>query len=285
MPPRARPLVTRLELPTTTTETQIPGPSRSKPQPPIPDSPTPLTTPDLLTATTPISPNTLYKEYRATTPPSFHMATTNIFTTPPTLEDVNAAIDDVKVSNSIASLDTLARIDNAAKSTGHPLHTKSDAARSAVYLAFAFLCVDLGCSERTNYPGTKDGVKFALVAGEIKAQCTIRQFCAYYAPVVFDGLVRRGRAPANWARKGYTEDTKYAAFDFFHGVTHPNSLQPANGLIRQPTNAELAIQQTNAAVHIVRARRQAASTNVELTGGTYQDNSGVKLLPAPSTHS
>ena len=73
----------------------------------------------------------------------------------------------------------------------------------------------------------------ALAAQFDRINITPRQFCMYFAKVVWNILLD-SNIPANWAKLGYQEDTKFAAFDFFDGVTNPASLQPADGLIRQP---------------------------------------------------
>nr|QKY59641.1 coat protein [Pepino mosaic virus] len=80
----------------------------------------------------------------------------------------------------------------------------------------------------------------ALAAQFDRINITPRQFCMYFAKVVWNILLDSNIPPANWAKLGYQEDTKFAAFDFFDGVTNPASLQPADGLIRQPNEKELA---------------------------------------------
>nr|CAJ34729.1 coat protein [Pepino mosaic virus] len=79
-----------------------------------------------------------------------------------------------------------------------------------------------------------------LAAQFDRINITPRQFCMYFAKVVWNILLDSNIPPANWAKLGYQEDTKFAAFDFFDGVTNPASLQPADGLIRQPNEKELA---------------------------------------------
>jgi len=86
---------------------------------------------------------------------------------------------------------------------------------------------DVGTSANTNYDVTFTEAESFISAGSltmdaiamiIKRHCTLRQFAAYYAPLYWNWADKRGEPPANWARKGGTEDTKYACFDFFFGV-------------------------------------------------------------------
>nr|AXB54637.1 CP [Pepino mosaic virus] len=80
----------------------------------------------------------------------------------------------------------------------------------------------------------------ALAAQFDRINITPRQFCMYFAKVVWNILLDSNIPPADWAKLGYQKDTKFAAFDFFDGVTNPASLQPADGLIRQTNEKELA---------------------------------------------
>nr|CDF28230.1 coat protein [Pepino mosaic virus] len=105
----------------------------------------------------------------------------------------------------------------------------------------------------------------ALAAQFDRINITPRQFCMYFAKVVWNILLDSNIPPANWAKLGYQEDTKFAAFDFFDGVTNPASLQPADGLIRQPNEKELAAH--SVAKYGALARQKISSGNYITTLG------------------
>jgi hypothetical protein len=150
---------------------------------------------------------------------------------------------------------------------------------------FLILAGDIGTSSKTVYPGsTSDGkTAFGLVASVIKNTCTVRQFCSYYAKLVYVWY-KANRPPANWARKGYTDEAKYAAFDFFDGVVHPAALSPASG-DPAPSVPEIIANQANRRVVIFRSNQATGgtvSTLVELTGGRASTTGTVRLaLPPP----
>lgn len=91
---------------------------------------------------------------------------------------------------------------------------------------------DVGTSRFTHY-GVNLSDNLYVAAGPIsmddvtaiiKQVCTLRQFAAYFAPVYWNWSNRKEEPPANWARKGGTEDTKFACFDFFFGVLNSASI-------------------------------------------------------------
>nr|ABF74754.1 coat protein [Paris polyphylla virus X] len=138
-------------------------------------------------------------------------------------------------------------------------------------LARAF--ADIGASSKSELNGDTPalaGLSRRKLAQSIRAICSIRQFCMYFASIVWNILIDTGTPPASWVRLGYTEETRFAAFDFFEGVGHPAALMPAEGLIREPSALERTAHATNKRVALHRdraARGNAVSDAVEITQG------------------
>ncbi|WEQ03313.1 coat protein [Sclerotinia sclerotiorum alphaflexivirus 1] len=145
-------------------------------------------------------------------------------------------------------------------------------------LEFVMLCVDQGSSSATHYAGTIAGVEAHTdvneIARHIKQVCSLRKLCMYYAKYAFHLCVVHNRPPANWQRKGFTDSTKYAAFDFFNGVTNGAALNPPGGMVRQPTAEEITAHALNAHLLIARSRQNdIISTAAEITGMRTQASS------------
>uniref|UniRef100_A0AAU7L313 Capsid protein n=1 Tax=Hibiscus chlorotic speck associated virus 3 TaxID=3143944 RepID=A0AAU7L313_9VIRU len=142
-------------------------------------------------------------------------------------------------------------------------------------LEIAIHCADSGASPKTQLKGVSkfaSGRCFEDLLGVIRDVCTLRSFCAYYAKYVWNIMLSNQQAPSNYIKKGFKEDTKYAAFDFFHGVKSRASKDPPSGLVREPSLAEIIASRTNSMVLISRTtefRDTNASTEVEITGGRF----------------
>lgn len=160
----------------------------------------------------------------------------------------------------------------------------SDAQKNDVLFAFALACADQGASNETNIQGTYRGVNFADIKTAILRHgngTTLRQWCRYFAKVVWNEFVTTDRDPANWAQKGFTNTTKKAAWDFFDGVGRPDVLQVA--LHRAPTNDELTVYNANTVALIDRNLRQryqegVSSTLAEFTRGQTRASAPRGLL-------
>ncbi|UTQ50735.1 MAG: coat protein [Plant associated potexvirus 1] len=144
-------------------------------------------------------------------------------------------------------------------------------------------CADVGSTKAVVLVGhcAPLGETRAEIARIIRLHCTLRQFCMFYARVVWNMLLKERLAPAGWMRSNYVEADRYAAFDFFTGVLNSASLQVP--LIRDPTPSEILAHNTNARVAIYRSRidqSQKATTAVEITGGTAR-SAPLLLLPPP----
>nr|UCR98131.1 coat protein [Apple stem pitting virus] len=141
-----------------------------------------------------------------------------------------------------------------------------------VYLARH--CADVGASDKSTLLGTFPGSNITLeeVGTMIKQTegCTLRQYCAFYAKHVWNLMLQTQSPPANWVGKEFKFETRYAAFDFFFGVESTASLEPADGLIRLPTQAERVANATSKEIQMYRIRSMEGTQAVnfgEVTGG------------------
>nr|UCR98051.1 coat protein [Apple stem pitting virus] len=141
-----------------------------------------------------------------------------------------------------------------------------------VYLARH--CADVGASDKSTLLGTFPGSNITLeeVGTMIKQTegCTLRQYCAFYAKHVWNLMLQTQSPPANWVGKEFKFETRYAAFDFFFGVESTAALEPADGLIRLPTQAERVANATSKEIQMYRIRSMEGTQAVnfgEVTGG------------------
>nr|UCR98221.1 coat protein [Apple stem pitting virus] len=141
-----------------------------------------------------------------------------------------------------------------------------------VYLARH--CADVGASDKSTLLGTFPGSDITLeeVGTMVKQTegCTLRQYCAFYAKHVWNLMLQTQSPPANWVGKEFKFETRYAAFDFFFGVESTASLEPADGLIRLPTQAERVANATSKEIQMYRIRSMEGTQAVnfgEVTGG------------------
>nr|ALM89047.1 coat protein [Apple stem pitting virus] len=125
-----------------------------------------------------------------------------------------------------------------------------------VYLARH--CADVGASDKSTLLGTFPGSDITVeeVGTMIKQTegCTLRQYCAFYAKQVWNLMLQTQSPPANWVGKEFKFETRYAAFDFFFGVESTAALEPADGLIRLPTQAERVANATSKEIQMYRIR-------------------------------
>jgi hypothetical protein len=197
-------------------------------------------------------------------------------------------------SNSVAPRETISAIDTAASAPNRPLNGLDLQTRSRAYLALAISAAHNGSSDKIKFPGNlaipaPDNNPAPVVRADdlvrlIRKHCTLRQFCMFYAKLVWNSLLLSDEPPANWARRGHAHGTRFAAFDFFDGVTHPSALDPEDGLIRDPTHDELIAHQAARSVSIFRdlaKRGSASNTQVEFTGGRAPGTPATLRLPPP----
>lgn len=147
-----------------------------------------------------------------------------------------------------------------------------------IALDIAIQCMHNGSSRFTRLKGMCPlwpVMPRAGVCGIIQQVCTLRQFCMYYAKIVWVYMIENEEPPSSWAHHGYNYNERYAAFDFFQGVLNRAALQPV-AMTREPTPAEIQANKANGAVAIndaVRAMGIKSSSDVRITGGN------IGLLP------
>lgn len=180
-----------------------------------------------------------------------------------TLRGLECIILDVKV----ATPEQLDQISRLWQSAGAPA-----GAVGQIALDIAIQCVHNGSSRLTRLPGFCPNWPQMLRVGAtsmIQRVCTLRQFCMFYAKVVWSYLIENDIPPSSWAQQGYRHSERFAAFDFFLGVLNGAAMQPLS-MTRQPTDAEIQANKANGAVSIedsVRATGIKASSDVRITGG------------------
>nr|ALJ33094.1 coat protein [Potato virus X] len=191
----------------------------------------------------------------------------------------------IVASNAVATNEDLSKIEAIWKDMKVPTDTMAQAAWDLVRH-----CADVGSSAQTEMIDTgpySNGISRARLAAAIKEVCTLRQFCMKYAPVVWNWMLTNNSPPANWQAQGFKPEHKFAAFDFFNGVTNPAAIMPKEGVIRPPSEGEMNAAQTAAFVKITKARAQsndfasldAAVTRGRITGTTTAE--AVVTLPPP----
>nr|WCJ13308.1 putative coat protein [Lolium latent virus] len=137
----------------------------------------------------------------------------------------------------------------------------------------AIHCYHNGSSEQTDFnlkSSQVAGLNLEAAVGIIKEILTLRQFAAYYATFVWNWGLKNEIPPANWVAKGYTDETKYAAFDTFNyvGSTLGLRITPT----RKPTHNEYMAASLNAREKIIQSRGKGMVTNSPMfsDGTTYQ---------------
>nr|UZP17225.1 coat protein [Daphne virus X] len=201
-------------------------------------------------------------------------------TTPPSLKDLQA----LQYTTTTTAVATPSEIQAICEVWKTSLKVPAEKVPLACWdLARAF--ADTGASSKSELSGDTPALPNLprkQLAQAIKMHCTIRQFCMYFANIVWNILVSTGVPPANWQRLSYKEETKFAAFDFFDGVGNPAALMPKEGLIREPSALEIAAHATGkqVALHRDNARKGKFMTNaVEVTHGTTGASTAFITLP------
>jgi hypothetical protein len=192
----------------------------------------------------------------------------NIFTRP-TLDDLQKLGWNPE-ANQVATAENLAKISAKLKELGVP---PEHMART--FWDVAMYCTAVGASRYTNPQGSinypEGSITRDAIFGVIREQCTLRQVCRSFAPIIWNYMHVNNMPPTNWAEKGFNNDVKFAAFDFFDFVECPASIQPADGLIRRPTSDEYIAFNTHKKNALARADRNSryASNDASVTGGMF----------------
>nr|WAK97817.1 CP [Garlic latent virus] len=173
-------------------------------------------------------------------------------------------------SNNLATAEELAKISAKVQAIGAPEECLAE-----VFGDICMYCASAGSSPNVNPKGTISvGGKVVtrdMVVAVIKEDTTLRQFCRCYAPLLWNYMLLNEQPPANWDAKGFTENTKNAAFDELDAVTNNAAIQPLEGLIRAPTDAERIAFATHKKLALAKNSQNSryANTSVEVTGGFF----------------
>lgn len=125
-------------------------------------------------------------------------------------------------------------------------------------VSLAWSCYHNGSSRYTTLDThSPNNVHLAEIKDIVESHCTLRQFCTYYSKICYNMGRSAQKPPANWAAKGFSEDTKYAAYDFFNGVLNPAAPPPKSGMKFKPTEAEIKAHAVNSTMAIMESRPQA----------------------------
>ena len=156
-----------------------------------------------------------------------------------------------------------------------------------VSLELVNYCFDNGSSPETVFKGNSAalGVPLSKVANAVTQHTTLRQFCRYFAKLIWNYRLEKNKPPAAWEAWAYKPEQKFAAFDFFDGVLNEAALNPVDGLVRLPNEAERLANQTNRNVHLFESNAQksrALTTSALATKGLQGSESPkIQLLPSP----
>ena len=156
-----------------------------------------------------------------------------------------------------------------------------------VSLELVNYCFDNGSSPETVFKGSSVtlGVPLSKVANAVTQYTTLRQFCRYFAKLIWNYRLEKNKPPAAWEAWSYKPEQKFAAFDFFDGVLNEAALNPVDGLVRIPNEAERLANQTNRNVHLFESNAQksrALTTSALVTKGLQGSESPkIQLLPSP----
>ncbi|ALQ43530.1 coat protein [Plantain virus X] len=120
----------------------------------------------------------------------------------------------------------------------------------------------------------------ALSRQVLTINVTPRQFCSYFAKVVWNMCIDSGIAPANWVKMGLQEPERFAGFDFFEAVLSPAALEPEGGLVRQPTMREIQAHALTKAGALARQKIQNGNYISNLAEVTRGRVGGVNTMYA-----
>nr|QIC35027.1 coat protein [Alfalfa virus S] len=165
----------------------------------------------------------------------------------PSLEEIQLITREID-SNTVATKQTVTEILDLLKAD----HREAD--RSDLF-QLAWFCYHNGSSRFLVARGeTSHRVPLAKIKNVVELKCTLRQFCMYYAKTCYNTGKAQMIPPASWSTRGYPENAKFAAFDFFSGVTNNAVPTPAGGMAYYPTADEIASQSLNADLAIAGSR-------------------------------
>nr|BAA61816.1 viral coat protein [Garlic virus B] len=171
-----------------------------------------------------------------------------------------AAIAGEVTSNSVATKETVKEILS-------DLQARRTNATPKDLFSLAWACYHNGSSKFTTL--TTDGpcgIPHAELKDLVEDYCTLRQFCGYYAKTCYVMGKQQNKPPSNWSRKGFQEESKFSAFDFFNAVLNDSSPAPPGGMRFKPTQDEILGHSMNAKMSIIESRKASnmVSTRADL---------------------
>nr|QOI31951.1 coat protein [Citrus leaf blotch virus] len=156
---------------------------------------------------------------------------------------------------------------------------------------FAISCGSRSTSDKDPYDGImkisgKSFIRKDFAYAIRTSGVTVRQFCAAFANLYWNFNLARNTPPENWRKKGFTEGTKFAAFDFFYAVGSnaaiPTEADGSVRLMRPPTNEE---NEANSAMRYADIYEQSSKTAGHVTssplynkGSSYESKNKAKLI-------
>lgn len=205
------------------------------------------------------TPTTATATQAATTPLS-------ALSTAPTDEELSR-LDLKPASNLVASADALSAI--AADWASLKVPT-AQLMRHALDLVN--FCFDSGSSKYTTVEGSSPTptIPRATLAGVVRKHTTLRQFCRYYAKIIWNARVKANIPPAGYANAHIKPEQAFAGFDFFDGVMNVAALEPSGGLVREPTPQEIIAAETARSLNLFEAQSKGnnlATNATQVTRG------------------
>nr|ANQ90686.1 coat protein [Garlic virus C] len=189
----------------------------------------------------------------------------------PSESELEAVANDV-TSNSVATQSTIREILDLLRAR-KPNATPKD------LFSLAWACYHNGSSRYTNLATDAPcGMSHAELKDLVEDHCTLRQFCGFYAKTCYVTGRQQNKPPANWARKGFQDESKFAAFDFFNAVSSDSAPNPPGGMRFKPTQAEILGHSLNAKMSIIESRK---ATNMVSTRADVIAQLQIRDHPKP----
>nr|QNT09585.1 coat protein [Garlic virus B]QNT09587.1 coat protein [Garlic virus B] len=177
----------------------------------------------------------------------------------PSESDLAAIAGDV-TSNSVATKETVKEILSN-------LQARRINATPKDLFSLAWACYHNGSSKFTTLTTEAPcGIPKAELKDLVEDYCTLRQFCGYYAKTCYVTGKQQNKPPSNWSRKGFQEESKFSAFDFFNAVLNDSSPAPPGGMGFKPTQEEILGHSLNAKRSVIESRKASnmVSTRADL---------------------
>lgn len=217
-----------------------------------------------------LDPNKKINEMGITAKPQ-DITTTEASNTPKAFQ-APTSIQSAKIAYSRADPDDLITYDQLqAIDSDWKLVIPDDDNRRASYTLLARAAYDNGTSPFTIYKGTYviDGKEFKLsdLAAVVRTYATMRQYGRYWAKTIYSLAIHDQEPPSKWMKQGFSFNTRYAAFDFFDGLSSNHTPPPKGIPERHPSDAEIAANLTARQIALARSTNKLKNLNPEVNGG------------------